>query len=159
ASALVVASLVLAPWAAGSVRVLGATGTITSSGTSYTLTVANTGDQPIHCVSLFAPAGVKITSAAGPQQTLPFSDGSGFGYGGEGIAPAASAAFTFTTDQPYPPNTGTLQVSADCQTNVAAPLSGPAEPPCKCTALTASIAPKTIALQNARATAGMQLGF
>src|SRR5438876_11848904 len=89
------AFLALAPLAAGSGQALSATGTISGSGGSYTLTLKNTGDETINCLSLFAPAGVTVTTASGPPQTLRFSDGTGFGYGGgQGIAPGADAAFT-----------------------------------------------------------------
>src|SRR5205814_9526708 len=74
APVLAVAFLALAPLAAGSGQALGATGTISGSGGSYTLTLKNTGDETINCLSLFAPTGVMVTTASGPPQTLRFSD-------------------------------------------------------------------------------------
>jgi hypothetical protein len=121
-----------------------ATGTLDGSGTAYTLTVQNTGDQFIYCMKFFASSGVKIKSAVAPA-TLQGSNG----FSAEtNIAPGGSQTFSFTTEQQYPPGSGgTLEVSTTCSpgSDVTSQVTGPPEPPvgppapCRCFAIGANL--------------------
>jgi hypothetical protein len=107
-----------------------AAGTISGSGTSWRLTVLNTGAQPIQCLSFTAAAGVQVTSATGPGTVL--ANPQGFDASGLAIGPDQTAAFDFTTTAPYPDNGGgTLLVSSSCTpgSDVPAQVSGPAPRP------------------------------
>ena len=148
--AFAVAALVglVVPLAFGATKALNATGVIAGSGTSYTLTVTNTGDQPIRCMRLFPAAGVQATAGAPPPD---WQSGTSAGFIGffnpNGLAPGASVAFSFTTAAAYPPSAGgDLHISTDCQTDVVVKATGPVatpppptEKPCKCADLTVTV--------------------
>jgi hypothetical protein len=114
-----------------------ATGELDGSGTSYTLTVQNTGDQPIICMRFFAASGVRMTSVSSPAHLESPS-----AFAGEvNIPRGGSQVFSFTTEQQYPPGAGgTLNVSSTCSTgsDVSSKVTGPpqpgggAPPPCQC---------------------------
>jgi hypothetical protein len=129
-----------------------ATGVISGSGTSYTLAVTNTGTEPIHCLRFFAASGVQITSANGPSGSQTQPGGNSFGsieIQNALVAPGASAQWTFTTAQAYPPNAGgDLHVSFDCVNDVASRATGP-ESRCQCDSFTAYINPKSIGIFGA----------
>lgn len=117
-----------------------ASGVITASGTTYVLTIANTGgpsDGAIGCFGFQAVAGVTITGATGGPPGFSvkvFGNGQSIG-GGPGLklAPGQTVTFQFTTAQPYPAGAGgTLFIAPDpsCQPDSTAPVSGPnAQPP------------------------------
>jgi hypothetical protein len=107
-----------------------AAGTISGSGTSWTLTVLNTGAQQIQCLSFGAAAGVQVTGATGPGTVV--ANPQGFDASGLTIGPDQSAAFDFTTTAPYPENGGgTLAISSTCTpgSDVPAQVTGPAPRP------------------------------
>ena len=107
-----------------------AAGTISGSGTSWTLSVLNTGAQAIQCLSFGAAAGVQVTGASGPGAVA--ANPQGFDASGLAIGPDQSAQFAFTTTAPYPDNGGgTLLVSSSCTpgSDVPAQVTGPAPAP------------------------------
>jgi hypothetical protein len=139
---VLIALVLLLPAAAlGATR---ATGSLDGSGTSYTLTVHNTGDQFVYCMEFFAAPGVKVKSVAAPGTLQGPS-----GFSAEtNIAPGASQTFSFTTEQQYPPGSGgTLNVSSTCSpgSDVTSQVSGPPQPPvggpapCRCFAIGAKL--------------------
>jgi hypothetical protein len=150
--ALVALLLVFPATAQGLTR---ASGSLDGSGTAYTLTVQNTGDQPIYCMRFFASSGVKIKSVLAPGTP----QGSN-GFSAEtNIAPGGSQTFSFTTEQQYPPGSGgTLEVSTTCSpgSDVTSQVTGPPEPPvgppeqCRCFAIGANLRAITILAHHGR---------
>lgn len=131
--------------------VLSATGKITGPDADgyYSLTVTNTGDQPIRCFRLIVKEPVLITGTGplpgwqqGASRPPPAPD-VGARSLGSGLAPGQSLSLSFKTDRPYPANDGgVLRVSADCVADVSVPVTGPAPPPpkpCKCVKLNLAI--------------------
>ena len=105
-----------------------ANGVIAGSGTSYTLTITNTGQTTLQCMRFQPAQGVQMTSASGPGNTQ-LAGNTIFGQN-QSIPPDGSAQWTFQTQQPYPPNGGgNLAVSPDCSQDVPAGVTGPAPPP------------------------------
>jgi hypothetical protein len=149
---LVFSALLFVPLGVAARANVSATGAISGSGTNYTLTVTNTGSDPIHCLRFLAPSGVQITSANGPSGSQTQATGNSFGsieIQNALIASGASAKWTFTTAQAYPPNAGgDLHVSFDCVNDVASHATGP-EAPCRCESLNVSIVPKSIGIFGA----------
>ncbi len=156
-SALLVVCLLLAIPSAAS-AVTRATGEIDGSGTSYTLTVQNTGDQPIQCMRFFAASGVQMTSVS-PPGTL---EGPGVFSAEANIPVGGSRTFSFTTTGQYPPNAGgTLNVSTTCSpgSDVSSQVTGPPPPliaplPCQCAGIGAALAKPEI-----RSVHGRSLNF
>lgn len=149
---LVLVPLFIIPSAAGTQATVTATATIGGTGLNHTLTIKNTGPDPIKFWRYNLPAGVLVT--AGGTQPAGWQLGSSGplpqpvfgGRGDPGIPPGGSAAFPFTTNVGYHTlgNLGVLFVSSTglAGSDVPAPLgletSPPKpQPPCKCTALTA----------------------
>ena len=159
-------ALVVVPLAAGSSATVAATGVIDGTGTSYRLTIANTGTEPIKCWRLTVPAGVTITAFGAPPAGWQLGSPGPLpqpvigGRNDAGIAPGQSASFPFTTNVAIPPNPGalsnrtsganaaaitsTLLVSATCLagSDVLAVLQGPGGgggAKCQCTKLTVKI--------------------
>jgi hypothetical protein len=135
-----------------------AAGSLDGSGTSYTLTVQNTGDQFIYCMRFFASPGVKIKSVLSPA-VLQGSNG----FSAEtNIRPGDSQTFSFTTEQQYPPGSGgTLEVSTTCSpgSDVSSQVTGPPEPPvappgppapCRCFAIGANLGAISILAHHGR---------
>lgn len=124
------ALLALALVAPAGAQTTAATATIAGSGTSYTLTVLNTGQTQIQCLRFEPPQGVQVTAADGPGTVT--RDPLGFSAQGLAIGPDQRVDFTFTTSAPYPENAGgTLFVSPDCQagSDVRGTVTGPAPTP------------------------------
>ena len=122
---LVVLSIV-APAASAAVA---AQGTISGSGTSYSLEVRNSGDETLARMSFTAADGVTITGSDGPGSPAGASSSS-FSRQGLSIAPGAAAVFTFTTSAPYPANAGgTLSVANAAGRFVDSRATGPAPAP------------------------------
>jgi hypothetical protein len=120
--AAVAALAALAPPAAA--QQPAAQGTITGSGTQYTLVIQNTGGVQLRCMRLFTR--VDVTGATGPGQTQ-VEGPRVFSSQNFALNPGGSLEWTFTTAQPYPENGGgDLRISADCQQDAAAPVTGPA---------------------------------
>ncbi len=136
------------PAAMAGEHTVGATGVLTGSAKSYTLTIRNTGSDPIKYFRLFVPQGVFVAKpGTGPAGWQLGTNGQVlFGQSAAGIPSAGSGAFTFPTDRVYPAaGGGRLLVSADGQADIPAALTEPrAKPaPCKCKKLTAHIALET----------------
>lgn len=152
---LVVLSVVAvaAPAASAATR---ASGVISGSGTSYLLTVDNTGDQPIYCLRFFAAQGVTITAATAPA-TL---EGPDRFSAQPTLAPGSSITYAFTTAAAYPVGAGgTLNVSTTCTagsdvssaaTGPDAPPGGGAPAPCLCSDLTAVLTDPSIHAHHGR---------
>ena len=106
---------------------------IAGSGTSYTLTITNTGTEPILCWGLGVPTSVTVTGVHGPAGWKLTALKAGISgvpmpFPGPGIPPGGSATFSFTTDMPYPTGVASrLSVSSTCQAGsyVDAPVTGP----------------------------------
>jgi hypothetical protein len=110
---------------------LGGRGTLSRTGTNASFALANTGREPIQCWQLTLPAGVLATGISAPpagwqlgsSQPPPAPT-----IGGQnrtvGLPAGATQTFAFTTNVPL---TGgaTLRISANCSTDVTAPVSGP----------------------------------
>ncbi len=117
---------------------------ISGSGTTWSIEIENTGSEPIICFQFFLASGVLATTpGTGPAGWQLATNGQVIGgRSATGIPPGGKQTFTFPTSVPYPPNGGgRLNVSSNCQTDVAASVSGPALPPpkekkCKCAGLT-----------------------
>ncbi len=120
--------LVLVPlgWSAAA-TVSGSAVVTAKGGNGYTLTITNTGTEPIVCMQFF-PTGAAIDGAAGPAgASSTFLNAKGFGFRGFSIAPGGSATFTFSTTGAYPPNGGgEVHISADCVKDVTFSATGPA---------------------------------
>jgi hypothetical protein len=164
AIALSAAAVLVAPAVAQSrSSTVSATGVISGSGTSYTLTVSNTGTQAILCMQLVTAVGVVNVTAPTGSQT--FVQGNRFGASNQQglIAPGGTATFAFTTDQTYPANGGgDLHVSADCQNDVVSRATGPAvetQPPCRCITFFATIVPKSVFFLGAGELGHLHLEF
>jgi hypothetical protein len=171
------ALLVAAPLAGGGTATVSATGTLTGSGTSYTLKISNTGSEPIRCWRLTLPAGVMATAIGTPPAGWqvgapgPPPQPALFGQAGTGIPPGGSADFPFTTDTGFPAGlSSTLRISGDCKTDGDAPVTGPTSggpttpppptaKPCACAGLTARINPKTLTLDQRRNKNRLRLQF
>lgn len=153
--AVLLVSLLLVPLATGRLAVVSATGVLTGPDADgyYSLTVTNTGDQPIRCFRFFPRSPVLVTGAAslpgwqlGASKPPPAPD-IGAQAQGSGLAPGQSLTLRFKTDIPYPANGGgTLRVSADCIADVSFPVTGPGGgggggggKACKCAKLTLAI--------------------
>jgi hypothetical protein len=157
---LVVAVLALAALAPAARTTVAGSGVISGSGTSYTLTVTNSGSETIKCMRYFAPSGTSIPSATGPGSTASF--GSGFGAQNLSLGPGQSATWNFTTSQAISAsNNGALHLSADCVGDITGQLSGPtvASSPCNCISLNGRIVPKTIKITNPGEAGGIHLEF
>lgn len=145
------AALVLVSFAFSARTTVNATAVISGSGTSYRMTVRNTGDEPILCFGLLLD-GVQPTSASGPQGVLT-RVGTFQGRGlvhmqGNAGAPAVPAGGTvnvdFVTNVPIPVNAGgEIRYSATCQPGsdqigratgppAAPPKPKPKPPRCQC---------------------------
>jgi hypothetical protein len=136
-------AVALVPAATGAGQVTSGTGVLTGptkdtlSDKLYTLTITNTGDQPITCFQLLLPAGVKMLSIRQPPPGWQLGAPSQppatalYGKGAPGIPPGGKAQFTFATDVSYPVDGGAdLKLSADCKTDITVRATGPAaEPP------------------------------
>jgi len=162
--AALIATGVLVPLAAGGAATLNATAVVAGSGTEYTITVTNTGDESIICMTFF-PKGVNVVKVFGPGPPRPFEGG--FGAGDFVLLRGHSATWRFTTDKAMEVNAGgELRVSADCSGNDVvvdatgpAPGEAPPPPPCKCLTLTARIVPSSIAITNPGSLGGVHLTF
>lgn len=122
----------------------GATVTITGgAGFQYTVTLTNTGTNPIKCMRFFAPAGITISSVTGPPGTRQEDTGV-FSNGSLNVAQNATAVWTIAVSGAItvasPPR---VNVSGDCQEDVAAQVVVQAPPPppvpCKCTRIETSV--------------------
>jgi hypothetical protein len=150
---LVLGLVALVPYAQGAAQVVNATGALAGGGTSYQLTVTNTGDEVIRCFAVRVPPGTTVTAVGGPAGWITGTGASGGVFGGQtatggsGIAPGQSATFTFSTAAAYPvdPADDLLFVSATCaagsdrqgtltgpRTPVSPPPGGGGGKPCKC---------------------------
>ena len=158
--ALLAALLLFAAPASAAPSAVGGSGTLSGSGTSYTLVVANTGSDPIKCMRYFAPAGTTIASASGNGAA---SFGNGFGAQGLSLAQGQSATFSFTTSQPLGSDLGQLHLSGDCVSDVNGSLALASTPPtagpCKCITFYARILPSSIALTNPGERGGLHMEF
>lgn len=161
--ALIALAFVFCPFASGARAKVDATGVIAGAGTSYTLTITNTGDEPIRCWGLGVPTSVTVTGVQGPagwNVNVVGTGISGVQFPGPGIAPGGSATFSFTTTAPYPAGVASsLVVSATCQAGsyVDAPVTGP--PPCRCLTLNARILPNSLKITNPGEVGIMHLEF
>jgi hypothetical protein len=136
------ALLAVAP-AQGSGADVNAAGVITGSGKTWTISIQNTGSEPLRCFKFFLAPGVLVTRP-GPSPTGWQVGTQGqvlFGQSEDGIVIDGKQAFTFSTTVPYPPNAGgKLSVSADCQADAQGTVTGPTVPPatekpCACKSL------------------------
>lgn len=148
-------AVVIVPLAAGATTTVNATGVIAGSGTNYTITITNTGSEPIKCMQLLVPAGVRVatvTPPAGWTGGIDAATRARFGaQSAAGIPPGGTATFSFTTEAPYPEGAGgELHVSANCQTDVVVKATGPGggAKKCNCTSLTAKIDPTLLKKKN-----------
>lgn len=141
--------------AGGAATVVSGTGTISGSGTSYTLRITNTGTEPIKCWRLTLPAGVMATAIGKPPDGWqvgapgPLPQPVLGGQSTAGIPPGGSADFPLTTDKGFPPELkSALRISGDCKSDVDAAVTGPTgggstpppptpkpKPKCKCESL------------------------
>jgi hypothetical protein len=125
-------ALGVAPIAFGSSATVGAGGSVTGSGGSFTLTIRNTGTEPIKCMQLEMPPGATATGATGPAGWA-----AGVGAGGtrigaqsaSGIPPGGTATFTYTASGATTVASMVLHVSGDCVTDVLVSVPGPAAAP------------------------------
>lgn len=149
-------ALVIVPLAAGTSMTVNATGVIEGTGTSYKLTITNTGTEPIKCMQLLVAAGVRVgtvTPPGGWAASIDPSTRARFGAQSQaGIPPGGSAMFSFTTEAPYPEGAGgELHVSANCQTDVVVKATGPGgggAKKCNCVALAVKVDPTLIKKKN-----------
>jgi hypothetical protein len=136
---VLVFALSVASLASSATATVSATATLTGSGTSYRLTVRNTGDEPILCFGLLLD-GVQPTSASGPAGVLT-RVGTFQGRGlvhmqGNAATPAVPAGGTanvdFTTNVAVPQNAGgEIRYSSTCQpgSDQIGRATGPTAPP------------------------------
>lgn len=141
--------IALVPFAQGAVVVVNASGVIAGQGTSYQLTITNTGNEAIRCFALRVPPGTTVTSVSAPAGWIAGVGSSGAVFGGQsqnGLAAGQSATFTFNTAAAYPvdPANDQLFVSGTCLagSDVTGAVTGPRTPvtpgpgggakPCKC---------------------------
>jgi hypothetical protein len=121
-----------------------ATGVIDGSGTSYTLTITNTGEETIRCFRFTSAEGVRITSVSPPAQLSPpqFAPPNRSQFGAQTDIPRGSdLIIQFTTEAPYPENGGgVLDVSSTCEagSDVSFTVTGPVFA-CRCIGLTAEL--------------------
>jgi hypothetical protein len=122
-----------------------------ASGNAYTLTMTNTGREPIECMRFTVAQGVTLTGTTSPPGTQTgVLNGRQFGARIDpALQPGDSKVWTFTTQAPYPANAGGgLDVSPDCIEDVPGMVTGPAPggavapppppppgPRCKCVSL------------------------
>jgi hypothetical protein len=125
----------LVPFAHGAAKVVSAAGVIAGTGTSYQLTITNTGSEPIRCFRVNVPPGTTVGGVQGPAGWVAGVGAGGTAIGGQsqnGIPPGQSATFTFTTSAAYPvePANDVLFVSATCLagSDVQGSLTGPRTP-------------------------------
>jgi murein DD-endopeptidase MepM/ murein hydrolase activator NlpD len=108
---------------------ISARGTLSGSGTSYSLEVSNTGDITLERMTFTAAGGVTITGSGGPGVPTG-SSSTGFSRGRISIEPGTAGVFTFTTSAAYPVNGGgALGVATNSGRFVTASVSGPEPPP------------------------------
>jgi hypothetical protein len=157
----VVAALVGASQPGGATATVGANGVITGSGTSYRLTVTNTGTEPIKCFGLLLD-GVQPTSASGPPGVLTrvgTFQGKGLVHmqGDLVVPPGGTVNVDFQTNVAIPANAGgEIRYSATCLagSDVVGRATGPTPPPpppprpepkrCACKQLKARIVPNRL---------------
>lgn len=156
-------ALLALPSALGAAAVVSAAGTITGPGADgyMTLTVRNTGDQPIRCFRLAVPTSVKVVGArtvpgwSFVSSSSPPSPDIGLrALGTLVLALGGEVQLVFRTEPQFPANAAATLVvseSAACTPVVKAPVTGPgqASPPpppkkCRCTKLTAKIDPSLL---------------
>lgn len=150
---LLLVLLVVVPYATGAPSVVGATATLTGSGTTYRMTVVNTGDRPILCFGLLL-TGVQPTSATGPAGVLtrvaPFQGRGLVHMQGTPTTPAipvgGTAVVDFRTNVAIPANAGgeirysdTCQPGSDVVGQATGPAPRPQTQPCECRTLTAAL--------------------
>jgi hypothetical protein len=127
---VLVAVATIVPLASGASAKVDATGVVAGSGTDYTITVTNTGDQSIICMQFF-PNGANVVEASGPGSIRTF--GGGFGAQGFVLLRGDTAKWTFSTDKALALSAGgKLHVSGDCANDTVIDAVGPLPPPCKC---------------------------
>jgi len=147
---LVLGAVVAAPFASGGASTTNAAIVIAgSTSTTYTVTVTNTGTEPIRCWVVAAEVGAKALSGPAGWRTRITSDTRVFaGSSDVGIPPGGSAVFSLTTLEPYPLNAGAdAFVSSTCQGggDVGVRATGPAPftptggTPCVCRALSVAL--------------------
>lgn len=139
---LVLLTVVLTPVAIGVPSVVSAVGEITGPDANgdMTLTVRNTGTEPILCFRLRVPDSVKVVNSrdispewrlVSSQTTPPTPDIGARSPNGPGIPPGGSVRLVFRTDPAYPVNGGGMLVvtaSPNCTPVTPAPVSGPPPP-------------------------------
>jgi hypothetical protein len=117
-------------------RVLDPTATVKITGGEgfrYTVTLTNTGDEPIKCMRFFAPAGITISSVTGPGGTRQEDTGV-FSNGSLLLTKNATATWMIATSGAItaasPPR---VRISSNCQSDFDAQvvIEEP-PPPCKC---------------------------
>lgn len=132
----------VAPAATAVPSVVSAVGELTGPDANgdMTLTVRNTGTEPILCFRLQVPGSVKVVSARdiSPEWRLvssvttpPTPDIGARSPNGPGIPPGGSVRFVFRTDPAYPVNGGGVLVvtaSPNCTPVTPAPVTGPPPP-------------------------------
>ncbi len=146
----------MAPLALGASLDVNASVQLTGSGTTYTVTLTNTGSDPIVCWQLTLAAGTQATGFQTPPAgwqvggaTAPPAQVIGGQNRTSGIPPGGSAGFTFTTNGPLG-NGSQARISSTCTSgsDVTVPASGPgstapppppAARPCACKSLTARV--------------------
>lgn len=135
-------ALLLVPLGQAATATVSAAATIAGSGTSYRVTIRNTGDEPLRCVGLLLD-GVQPTAATGPAGVLT-RVGTFQGRGlvhmlaqqSDVVAPGGSVTVPFTTNAPIATNAGgELRYSSTCAagSDVIGRATGPAPPPRPCT--------------------------
>lgn len=146
-------ALLLVPLGQAATATVSATATITGSGSSYRVTIRNTGDEPLRCVGLLLD-GVQPTAATGPAGVLTrvgTFQGRGLVHmlaqASDVVAPGGSVTVPFTTNVPIATNAGgELRYSSTCAagSDVIGRATGPAPPApppnpspakCKCESL------------------------
>jgi hypothetical protein len=139
---LVLLAVVIAPAATGVPSVVAAVADITGPDADgyMTLTVRNTGTEPILCFALLVPSAVKVVGAEdiSPEWRLiasrpvPTPDIGARSPNGPGIPPGGSVRLRFRTDPAYPANGDArliVSASPNCTPVVEAPVTGPPPPP------------------------------
>jgi hypothetical protein len=132
-------ALVAASLASSAAATVSATATLTGSGTSYRMTVRNTGDEPILCFGLLLD-GVQPTSASGPAGVLTrvgTFQGRGLVHmqgnaATPAVPPGGTATVDFRTNVAVPPNAGgEIRYSSTCQpgSDQVGRATGPTPPP------------------------------
>jgi hypothetical protein len=167
AFALALACLGVAAAALAGQQVVSARAEITGSGTSYRLTVVNTGDEPILCFGLIL-AGVQPTSATGPPGVLTrvgtFGGGLVHMQGNAAtpvVRPGQTVTVDFRTNVAIPANAGgEIRFSATCLpgSDQVGRASGPPPPPppprpkkCACKDLKTRIVPNRTSISRSDA--------